>query len=158
MAKPSGCRVALDGCGLYSIPGLSEFGSTYQPQHLYRQAAQQWDDIERGCYPDRNDTRTRMTAVHGTQDLAVLYSPLGMKLTQWSNVLDVSFTKNMASTPGQTPELDRDGLWGWIKAPWLLRPEIWAYFPLSRGNCAQILRHYVVKTAGIGFAALGYWE
>jgi hypothetical protein len=97
-----------------------------------------------------------MTAVHGTQDLAVLYSLLGMKLTQWSNVLDVSFTKNMASTPGQTPELDRDCLWGWIKAPWLLRPEIWAYFPLSRGNCAQILRHYVVTTAGIGFAALGY--
>jgi hypothetical protein len=30
--------------------------------------------------------------------------------------------------------------------------------PLSRGKCAQILRYYVITTAGIGFAALGYWE
>jgi hypothetical protein len=64
--------------------------------------AQQWDDIARDCYPGCNDTRTRMTVVHGPQDLAVLYSLLGVKLTQWSNVLVVSFTKNMTSTPAQS--------------------------------------------------------
>ncbi|RDL29998.1 uncharacterized protein BP5553_10625 [Venustampulla echinocandica] len=61
----------------------------------------QWGDIARGCYPGYSGNRTRMIIAHGTADPAVLYSLLGMQLAQWSNVLGVSFSKNMTNTPAQ---------------------------------------------------------
>lgn len=40
-----------------------------------------------------------MMIAHGTADTAVVYSLLSMQLQQWSNVLGVSFSKNLNNTP-----------------------------------------------------------
>ena len=64
--------------------------------------AQQWGDIARNCYPGYQGNRTRMLIAHGTQDFAVVYSLLAQQLAQWSNVLNVSFIKNITNTPVQS--------------------------------------------------------
>ncbi|KAH6680296.1 feruloyl esterase B [Halenospora varia] len=60
---------------------------------------QQWGDLARDCYPNYNGTRPKMMIVHGTNDQAVVISLLRAQLEQWSNVLQVSFAKNVTNDP-----------------------------------------------------------
>ncbi|KAG9228595.1 Alpha/Beta hydrolase protein [Amylocarpus encephaloides] len=62
-------------------------------------SAQQWGDLAKGCYPGYSGTRTRMMIVHGTSDTAVVISLLKAQLDQWSNVMGLSFSKNITNDP-----------------------------------------------------------
>ncbi|KAK3327027.1 Alpha/Beta hydrolase protein [Cercophora scortea] len=69
-------------------------------QKAERFTAQQWGDLARGCDPGYNGTqRTRMMIVHGTADTAVVISLLRAQLSQWSNVLGLTWSKNVTDDP-----------------------------------------------------------
>ncbi|CAK7206659.1 hypothetical protein SEUCBS139899_009463 [Sporothrix eucalyptigena] len=70
---------------------LGEKASTYTQK--------QWGDLARGCYPGYNGTRPKMMIVHGTADTAVVISLLKAQLDQWSDVLGVTFSKNVSDDP-----------------------------------------------------------
>lgn len=64
-------------------------------------SAQKWGDLARACYPGYDGPRPNMMIVHGTADTAVVISLLGAQLEQWSNVLDVTWSKNVSNDPIQ---------------------------------------------------------
>lgn len=64
-----------------------------------RYTAQQWGDLARSSYPGYTGRRTRLILGHGTADGLTVYALLGQMLAQWSNVLEVSFTRNLTNTP-----------------------------------------------------------
>ncbi len=87
----------------YGAPISTPFSSDVScPMGRKTYTAQQWGDIARGCYPGYIGTRPRMMITHGTADTAVVYSLLSMQLAQWSNVLDVNWSKNLTNTPAQS--------------------------------------------------------
>jgi acetylxylan esterase len=61
--------------------------------------AQKWGDIARDCYPGYNGTRPWMIVVHDTANTAVVISLLKAQFEQWSNILGVSFSKNVTNDP-----------------------------------------------------------
>ncbi|RDL36110.1 uncharacterized protein BP5553_06722 [Venustampulla echinocandica] len=73
--------------------------------------AQQWGDLTRSYYPGYNGTRTRMLIWHGTADNTLSYPNFAEALKQWSNVLDVPFTNDVANNPqsGYTKKVYGDG-------------------------------------------------
>ncbi|CAK7221114.1 hypothetical protein SBRCBS47491_004417 [Sporothrix bragantina] len=77
--------------------------------------AQQWGDLARGGDAAFNTTATakrpRMQIWHGTADNVVSYSYLANQLDQWSNVLGVTFSKNVTNDPetGYTKMVYGDG-------------------------------------------------
>jgi len=73
--------------------------------------AQQWGDLARSGYPGYSGPRTRLQLWHGTSDTALAYQNLQEADKQWSNVLDVTFTRNVTNTPlpGYTQLLYGDG-------------------------------------------------
>ena len=68
-------------------------------QKASQYSAQKWGDIARECDPGYTGNRTRMMIVHGTADTAVVIGNLRAQLDQWSNVLGVSFSKNVTNDP-----------------------------------------------------------
>jgi len=60
---------------------------------------QQWGDKVRSGYPGYTGTRPRMQLWHGTQDTTLYYQNLAEADKQWSNVLEVSFSRNNSNTP-----------------------------------------------------------
>ncbi|KAK3318048.1 feruloyl esterase B [Apodospora peruviana] len=60
---------------------------------------QEWADLARSAYPAFNGTRPAMQVWHGTTDNVVAYSYLADQLAQWSNVLGVSFSRNITDDP-----------------------------------------------------------
>ncbi|EHL01261.1 putative Acetylxylan esterase A [Glarea lozoyensis 74030] len=73
--------------------------------------AQQWGDLTRSYYPNYNGTRPKMLIWHGTADNTLGYPNFAEALKQWSNVLNVPFTKDNANTPqsGYTQKIYGDG-------------------------------------------------
>ncbi len=77
-------------------------------------SSQQWGDLARSASPGFNgstDARPIMQIWHGTVDNVVSYGYLGNQLDQWSNVLGVTFTKNVTNEPetGYTKIVYGDG-------------------------------------------------
>ncbi|KAL1891711.1 hypothetical protein Sste5346_007460 [Sporothrix stenoceras] len=77
---------------------------------------QQWGDLARGGDTAFNASATgrgrpNMQIWHGTADNVVAYSYLANQLDQWSNVLDVTFSKNVTNDPetGYTKIVYGDG-------------------------------------------------
>lgn len=64
-------------------------------------SAKKWGDLARACYPGYNGTRPKMMIVHGTADPAVVISLLRAQLEQWSNVLGLTWTRNVSNDPLQ---------------------------------------------------------
>jgi len=73
--------------------------------------AQQWGDLARSGFPGYSGPRTRMQLWHGTADTALYYANLGEADKQWSNVLGVSFSRNVTNVPipGYTQIVYGDG-------------------------------------------------
>jgi len=73
--------------------------------------AQQWGDLARSGYPGYSGERTRLQLWHGTADTALAYPNLQEADKQWSNVLGVTFTRNVTNTPlqGYTQLIYGDG-------------------------------------------------
>jgi len=73
--------------------------------------AQQWGDLTRSYYPGYNGTYPKMLIWHGTADTTLAYPNFAEDLKQWSNVLKVDYTKDVANTPqsGYTQKVYGDG-------------------------------------------------
>ncbi|KAK3361439.1 Alpha/Beta hydrolase protein [Lasiosphaeria ovina] len=82
--------------------GLSPSGGAIAPgcQTNKRPTAQTWGDLVRSAYPAFNGTRPAIQIWHGTADSVVTYGYLADALAEWSNVLGVSFVKNVTGDPG----------------------------------------------------------
>lgn len=62
---------------------------------------QQWGDSVRAGYPGYSGARPRMLLWHGTADTTLYYQNLAEEEKQWSNVLGLTFTRNVTNTPAQ---------------------------------------------------------
>lgn len=73
--------------------------------------AQQWGDQVRSGYPGYTGARPRLQNWHGTADTTLAYQSLIEANKEWSNVLGVTFTKNVTNTPlpGYTEMIYGDG-------------------------------------------------
>jgi acetylxylan esterase len=60
---------------------------------------QEWGNFVRNSYPGYTGKRTRMLIVHGLADGLVRPQCAAEALKQWSNVLDVPWSKNATGTP-----------------------------------------------------------
>jgi acetylxylan esterase len=74
--------------------------------------ADQWGQIVRAMYPGYTGPRPRMAIWHGTADNLVTYPNMVEMMKEWSNVLEVPFTKNETNTPsrGYTKMIYGDGM------------------------------------------------
>lgn len=90
---PLGCSFGQD-----EASPLSSNQTCAQGQII--KTAAQWGDFARNAYPGGySGTRPRLQLWHGTADTLVRPALLGMELAQWSNVLGLSFNKNVSATP-----------------------------------------------------------
>ena len=73
--------------------------------------AAEWGDFVRNSYPGYRGRRPRMQIFHGLADGLVRPACAEQALIQWSNVLDVSWTKNVSGVPSAeyTQEIYGDG-------------------------------------------------
>ncbi|KAH8665058.1 feruloyl esterase B [Tricladium varicosporioides] len=72
---------------------------------------EQWGAFVRNSYPGYTGRRTRMMIVHGQADTLVRPQCAIEALKQWSNVLDVTLTKNVTGVPSSayTQQIYGDG-------------------------------------------------
>ncbi|KAK4460910.1 Alpha/Beta hydrolase protein [Cladorrhinum samala] len=75
-------------------------------------SGQEWAELARGMFPGGyNGTYPRMQTWHGEADFFVNYPNLAEQLKQWSEIFNVSFSKNETDTPrsGYTKIVYGDG-------------------------------------------------
>lgn len=70
-----------------------------QAQGPIVKTAREWGDFARNMYPEYEGRRTRMQIWHGTADTLVVFAHLAEQLKQWSDVLGVSLTREVAGVP-----------------------------------------------------------
>ncbi|KAI9055106.1 hypothetical protein LZ554_000071 [Drepanopeziza brunnea f. sp. 'monogermtubi'] len=104
---PDGCFFVAGATAGTSPAGWNRECSTGQSI----KSAQAWGDLARSYFPGYTGSRPKMLIWHGTADTTLSYSNLAETLKQWSNVLDVAFTKNTTDTPeaGYTEMVYGDG-------------------------------------------------
>jgi poly(hydroxyalkanoate) depolymerase family esterase len=68
-------------------------------QGQIQHTATEWGNFVRNAYPGYTGQRPRMLIWHGLDDTLVVPECARQALTQWSNVLGVSFNKNVAGVP-----------------------------------------------------------
>ncbi|KAI9170647.1 carbohydrate esterase family 1 protein [Paramyrothecium foliicola] len=88
---PAGCMAVPDGTppNPYDECALGRITKT----------PKQWGDLVRGYYPGYTGKYPRMQIWHGTSDDIVVYHNYLEQLKEWSNVLGVSFTRNVTNSP-----------------------------------------------------------
>lgn len=81
------------------------------PKGKVHKTAAQWGKLVRDAYPTYTGPRPKVQIWHGTADTVVYYTTMGEALKQWSNVLGVSFTRNVTNDPqsGYTKMVYGDG-------------------------------------------------
>ncbi|KAH6670309.1 Alpha/Beta hydrolase protein [Plectosphaerella plurivora] len=70
-----------------------------QAQGPIVKTAREWGNFARNMYPGYPGRRTRMQIWHGTADTLVVFAHLAEQLKQWSDVLGVSLTREVAGVP-----------------------------------------------------------
>lgn len=65
-------------------------------------SAEQWGELARNCYPGYEGSYPKMMIVHGTADFAVTVNNLDAQLSQWSNVMGLTFSQNVTNDPIQS--------------------------------------------------------
>jgi poly(hydroxyalkanoate) depolymerase family esterase len=70
-----------------------------QAQGPIVKTAREWGNFARNMYPGYEGRRTRMQIWHGTADTLVVFAHLAEQLKQWSDVLGVSLTREVAGVP-----------------------------------------------------------
>jgi acetylxylan esterase len=98
-----------DGC--WDGPTPSALGGASCPAKGQKYSTKDWGDLVRKAYPGFNGTRPAMQVWHGTADTVVAYANLADQLAQWSDVLGVSWMKNVTNSPesGYTEMVYGDG-------------------------------------------------
>ncbi|KAG4416900.1 hypothetical protein IFR04_009978 [Cadophora malorum] len=73
--------------------------------------AQAWGDLTRSYYPGYTGSYPKMLIWHGTADSTLAYPNLAETMKQWSNVMNIPFTKNVTNNPqsGYTQLVYGDG-------------------------------------------------
>ncbi|EKD16847.1 carbohydrate esterase family 1 protein [Drepanopeziza brunnea f. sp. 'multigermtubi' MB_m1] len=104
---PDGCFAVAGAAAGSDTPGWNSECSSGKSI----KSAQDWGDLARSYYPGYTGPRPKMMIWHGDQDTILAYPNLAETLKQWSNVLDVAFTKNTTDTPesGYTEMMYGDG-------------------------------------------------
>lgn len=91
--------------------GGNAMGGASCPARGQTFTAKQWGDVVRASYPGYAGKRPSMQVWHGTADNVVDYRNLAEQLDQWSEVLGVSYSKNVTNDPerGYTKMVYGDG-------------------------------------------------
>ncbi|KAF7940583.1 uncharacterized protein EAE98_000710 [Botrytis deweyae] len=63
------------------------------------QSAETWGNLVRSYYPGYTGSRPKMLIWHGTVDTTLYYQNLAESLKEWSNVLGVTFSRNVTNSP-----------------------------------------------------------
>lgn len=86
-----GCFAGAPGATPFSPNQTCAQGMTHTPE--------QWGNFVRNAYPGYTGRRPRMQIWHGNADTLVRPACAHEALKQWSNVLDVSLTRNVTGVP-----------------------------------------------------------
>lgn len=92
---PDGCFYVVGATAGMATPGWNSACSTGQSV----KTAQQWGDLTRSYFPGYNGSYPKMLIWHGTADTTLAYPNFAETLKQWSNLLNVAYTKDIAGTP-----------------------------------------------------------
>ncbi|KAM3074475.1 hypothetical protein ACMFMG_002721 [Clarireedia jacksonii] len=104
---PDGCFYVAGATAGMATPGWNSQCANGQTI----QSAETWGNLVRSYYPGYSGSRPRMMLWHGTVDTILYYPNLGEELKEWSNVLGLSFTRNVTNSPqsGYTQIVYGDG-------------------------------------------------
>ncbi|KAI2635626.1 putative Acetylxylan esterase A [Hypomontagnella submonticulosa] len=104
---PDGCFYVQGSTATQEPPGWNNQCANGQ----VTKTAQQWGDLVRSYYPDYTGPRPRMQIWHGTADNTLRYPNYQEMLKEWSNVLNLTTSKNTANSPqsGYTMTIYGDG-------------------------------------------------
>ncbi|EMD58531.1 hypothetical protein GGP41_005989 [Bipolaris sorokiniana] len=112
VVKAATCYSGVAAGCVAGSPGASP--STADPRCANGQVIKtpaEWGAQVKAMYPGFNGQYPRFMTYHGTADTLVKYPNLGEQLKEWSNLLGVSFTRNVTNTPqnGYTSMIYGDG-------------------------------------------------
>jgi len=82
-------------------PSATPFSSNQTCAQGLNKTPQEWGNFVRNSYPGYNGRRPRMQITHGLADSLVRPACASEALEQWSNVLNVSFSRNVTGVPSQ---------------------------------------------------------
>ncbi|OIW34608.1 feruloyl esterase B [Coniochaeta ligniaria NRRL 30616] len=104
-----------------------------------RHTAREWGDFVRNAYPGYAGRRPRMQIWHGLADTLVRPQCAVEALKQWSDVLDVAWSKNVTGTPSSayTQMLYGDGT------------KLQGYFGVGVGHTAPVNEVYTLRFFGL---------
>jgi len=92
---PDGCFYVAGATAGMATPGWNNACA----QGQVSKTAQAWGDLTRSYYPGYTGSYPKMLIWHGTADTTLAYPNFAEDLKQWSNVLNVTYTKDVAGTP-----------------------------------------------------------
>lgn len=120
-------------------PAATPFAPNQTCAQGLQHTAQEWGDFVRNAYPGYAGRRPRMQIWHGLADTLVRPQCAVEALKQWSNVLDVPWSKNVTDTPSSayTQELYGDGT------------KLQGYFGVGVGHTAPVNEVYTLRFFGI---------
>lgn len=112
VVKAATCYSGVAAGCVAGSPGASP--STADPRCANGQVIKtpaEWAAQVKAMYPGFNGQYPRLMTYHGTADTLVRYPNLGEQLKEWSDLLGVSFTRNVTNTPqnGYTSMIYGDG-------------------------------------------------
>jgi len=92
---PDGCFYVAGATAGMATPGWSNDCANGK----LTKTAQAWGDLVRSYYPGYTGTYPKMLIWHGTADTTLSYPNFAEALKEWSNVLKVDFTNDVAGNP-----------------------------------------------------------
>lgn len=126
-----GCFAGAAGATPFSANQTCAQGLQHTPQ--------EWGNFVRNAYPGYTGRRPRMQIWHGLADTLVRPQCAVEALKQWSNVLDVPWSKNVTGTPSSayTQMLYGDGT------------KLQGYFGVGVGHTAPVNEVYMLRFFGL---------
>jgi acetylxylan esterase len=119
--------------------GSTPFAANQTCAQGLQHTPEQWGAFVHNSHPGYNGTRPRMMIVHGLADTLVKPQAAAEALKQWSNVLDVQWSKNVTGVPSSayTQEIYGDGT------------KLQGFFGVGVGHTAPVNEDLMLKFFGI---------
>jgi poly(hydroxyalkanoate) depolymerase family esterase len=126
-------------CFAGSTGDPTPFGSNQTCAQGLQHTAQEWGNFVRNSYPGYTGRRPRMMIFHGLADTLVRPQCAIESLKQWSNVLDVAWSKNVTGVPSSayTQEIYGNGT------------QLQGFFGVGVGHIAPVNEVLILKFFGI---------
>ena len=120
-------------------PTATPFGSNQTCAQGLTHTAQEWGNFVRNSYPGYTGQRPRMQIWHGLADTLVRPQAASEALKQWSNVLDVAWSKNNTGVPSSqyTQMIYGDGT------------KLQGFFGQGVGHTAPVNEVYMLRFFGL---------